>query len=284
MASEAQIAANRLNAQKSTGPRTPEGKAMMRRNPLRHGLSAATVVLFYESEAEFEQFRQDLASDFDPVGAEECALVEQIATLRWRLRRASRAEAALVNAEAERRRELLANRASRTLYPIDAGMIFGHGDRLGPLIRYEASLERQLHRATLRLDRRQAQRFERWKQGHAERDDPPAELGSPEPPIAAEPIAQDSSNWDNRPNLSNEASGRESDPGPVGGHPPLPQPDLVPRPAPVLRQGVTDRPWEVEGHPATSARRDVGLAAPIREGAERAGCHPAPHDLAAAGA
>ncbi len=77
MASEAQIAANRLNAQKSTGPRTPEGKAMMRRNPLRHGLSAASVVLFYESEAEFEQFRQDLASDFDPVGAEECALVEQ---------------------------------------------------------------------------------------------------------------------------------------------------------------------------------------------------------------
>ena len=236
MASEAQIAANRLNAQKSTGPRTPEGKAMMRRNPLRHGLSAATVVLFYESEAEFEQFRQDLASDFDPVGAEECALVEQIAILRWRLRRASRAEAALVHAEAERRRELLANRASRTLYPIDAGMIFGHSDRLGPLIRYEASIERQLHRATLRLDRRQAQRFERWKQRDAERDDPPAEPGSTEPPIAAEPVAQDSSNWDNRPNLSNETSDRESDPGPVEGHTPLPQPDLVPRPAPVLRQ------------------------------------------------
>ena len=89
MASEAQIAANRLNAQKSTGPRTPEGKAAMRRNPLRHGLGAATVVLFYESAAEFEQFPQDLALDFEPLGAEECALVEQIATLRWRLRRAS---------------------------------------------------------------------------------------------------------------------------------------------------------------------------------------------------
>jgi len=70
-------------------------------------LSAASVVLFYESEAEFEQFRQDLASDFRPQGAEECALVEQIAILRWRLRRASRAEAALVNAEVERRREPL---------------------------------------------------------------------------------------------------------------------------------------------------------------------------------
>ena len=99
MASEAQIAANRLNAQKSTGPRTPEGKAMMRRNPLRHGLSAATVVLFYESEAEFEQFRQDLAADFDPVGAEECALVEQIAILRWRLRRVGRQADVFVHVE-----------------------------------------------------------------------------------------------------------------------------------------------------------------------------------------
>ena len=42
MASAAQIAANRLNAQKSTGPRTRRGKAAMRRNPVRHGLSAAT--------------------------------------------------------------------------------------------------------------------------------------------------------------------------------------------------------------------------------------------------
>jgi hypothetical protein len=173
---------------------------MMRRTPLRHGLSAATVVLFYESEAEFEEFRQELASDFDPVGAEECALVEQIAILRWRLRRASRAEAALVNAEVERRRALLAAGASRTLYPIDAGMIFGHSNSLGPLIRYEASIERQLHRATVRLERRQAQRFERWKQRDAEREDPPAEVGST-PPVATEPIAQDSSNWDNRGNV-----------------------------------------------------------------------------------
>jgi hypothetical protein len=174
MTSEAQIAANRLNAQKSTGPRTPEGKAVMRRNPLRHGLSASTVVLFYESEAEFDQFRLDLAVDFAPVGAEECALVEQIAILRWRLRRVSRAEAALVHAEAESRRERLANGASKTLLPIDAGMIFdGLAESLGTLTRYEVAIERQLHRANAMLERRQAQRAERWKRQEAEREDPP---------------------------------------------------------------------------------------------------------------
>jgi hypothetical protein len=193
MASEAQIAANRLNARKSTGPRTPRGKAVMRRNPLRHGLSAATLVLFYESQAEFERFRQDLALDFEPVGAEECALVEQIAILRWRLRRASRAEAALVNAEVDRRRELLAAGASKTLYPIDAGMIFdGRIQTMGTLARYESAIERQLNRATTMLERRQAKRFERWKRRESERDDPPAERDSAAPPLAAGPMPKES--------------------------------------------------------------------------------------------
>jgi hypothetical protein len=131
--------------------------------------------------------------DFGPVGAEECALVEQIAILRWRLRRASRAEAALVSAEVERRRELLAGGASKTLYPIDAGMIFdGHIQTIGTLTRYEASIERQLHRATAMLERRQAQRFERWKRQETVREDPPAGLGSAAPPLTSGPIPPES--------------------------------------------------------------------------------------------
>ena len=165
MASEAQIAANRLNAQKSTGPRTPEGKAAMRRNPLRHGLSAATVVLFYESEAEFEQFRQDLALDFGPVGAEECALVEQIAILRWRLRRASRAEAALVNAEAERRRERLAVDPETSLR-VDTSIMFDWlNEGMSALTRYESVIARQLDRAIATLEARQVRRRAREAAG-----------------------------------------------------------------------------------------------------------------------
>jgi hypothetical protein len=218
MASEAQIAANRLNAQRSTGPRTPQGKAMMQRNPLRHGLSAASVVLFYESEAEFEQFRQDLASDFRPQGAEECALVEQIAILRWRLRCASRVEAALVNAEVDRRRELLDAGASRTQYPIDAGMIFdGCVQSLVTLTRYEASIERQLSRACAMLERRQARRVERWKRQEREPGDPPAELGSAAPAITPGPVPQESRHWVSRPNLSNAISDRDTGSEPVEG-------------------------------------------------------------------
>jgi hypothetical protein len=207
MASEAQIAANRLNARKSTGPRTPRGKAMMRRNPLRHGLYAAAVVLFYESEAEFEEFREALAEDFEPQGAEECALVEQIAILRWRLRRASRAEAALVNAEAERRRERIASGASKTLYPIDAGMAFSElAQSMSTLTRYEAAIERQLSRAIAMLERRQARRFER------EEADAHAELASAVPASASEPspVPQKSRVWVSRPNSSKEINERDA--------------------------------------------------------------------------
>ncbi len=214
MASAAQIAANRLNAQKSTGPSTPRGKAMMRRNPLRHGLSASTVVLFCESEAEFEEFRQDLTEDFAPESAEECALVEQIVILRWRLRRASRAEAALINAEAERRQERLANGASKILYPIDAGMAFsGLVQGMSTLTRYEAAIERQLARAILMLERRQALRFDRSERREAERERAAAGPARAAPASVPEP-PQESRVRLSRPNSSNEISGHN-----VGGAP-----------------------------------------------------------------
>jgi hypothetical protein len=53
MASEKQFEANRQNAQKSTGPKTPEGRAAVRLNGVKHGLTAETIVLKGESEADF---------------------------------------------------------------------------------------------------------------------------------------------------------------------------------------------------------------------------------------
>jgi len=61
MASEAQIRANRLNALKSTGPKTPCGKSMMRRNAFAHGMTAAHVVLFDEVRSDFEKFYAGLS-------------------------------------------------------------------------------------------------------------------------------------------------------------------------------------------------------------------------------
>ena len=67
-ASESQIAANRANAQKSTGPRTAEGKARSSQNAVKHGLTAKEgPVLPGEDPAEFETFVEALFEDIDTV-------------------------------------------------------------------------------------------------------------------------------------------------------------------------------------------------------------------------
>ena len=66
MATIKQIEANRRNAQQSTGPKTPEGKAAVRLNALRHGLRARTVVLPGEQPEEFQQLCDDLETEWPP--------------------------------------------------------------------------------------------------------------------------------------------------------------------------------------------------------------------------
>ena len=60
MASDAQIVANRLNAQKSTGPRTAEGKAVVSQNAVKHGLLARQAVIVGEDPGEFEFYREQM--------------------------------------------------------------------------------------------------------------------------------------------------------------------------------------------------------------------------------
>ncbi len=106
MASVAQVRANRLNAQKSTGPRTPEGKAVVAQNAVKHGLLAQQVVIRGEDPGEFELFRDRMVQDLDPVGSLESLLAERVAHLGWRLRRAERIEnAAWATLEADYRRQ-----------------------------------------------------------------------------------------------------------------------------------------------------------------------------------
>src|SRR4030042_277584 len=90
MASEAQNLANRLNAQKSTGPRTANGKAVASQNSLKHGLSAESDVITSENEADFDQYRRQLLDELSPASPMESVLAERIVTLSWRLKRAGR--------------------------------------------------------------------------------------------------------------------------------------------------------------------------------------------------
>ena len=95
MSSDKQIAANRLNAQQSTGPRTPAGKAKVSANALRHGLTAHDVVLPNENADDFESFREGLLTNLDPQGDLESLLAEKIVADAWRHRRVPIFEAIL---------------------------------------------------------------------------------------------------------------------------------------------------------------------------------------------
>jgi hypothetical protein len=88
MSTEAKIHANRLNAQKSTGPQTPQGKAVVSQNALKHGLSARHDVITTESQADFDLHRDALLAELDPIGPMESILADRIVSLSWRLKRA----------------------------------------------------------------------------------------------------------------------------------------------------------------------------------------------------
>jgi len=90
MATEAQIEANRTNAQKSTGPRTAEGKAVVSQNAITHGLLARAGVIPGEDEHEFAAHREGLRKQLRPGAPLEEDLADQVIDLAWRLKRAAR--------------------------------------------------------------------------------------------------------------------------------------------------------------------------------------------------
>lgn len=95
MATVKQINANRENAKRSTGPRTPEGRARVRYNAIRHGLLAEAALLPDEDEATFRTFSDGIKKALSPVGEVESLLVERVINLSWRLRRLSQVETGL---------------------------------------------------------------------------------------------------------------------------------------------------------------------------------------------
>lgn len=86
--SEAQLAANRANAQLSSGPATPEGKAKSSQNALKHGLTGATVLLPTDDAAEYERRLEACRRAYNPVGEEEEQLVQSMFHSLWRISRA----------------------------------------------------------------------------------------------------------------------------------------------------------------------------------------------------
>ncbi len=168
--SPAQLAANRANARKSTGPRTPEGKARSSRNALKHGLLARHLVLGdndpHEVRQEFRILLLGLLDDYRPQTHAQKALVHTIAACYWRLRRALRFETQSILAARQRSMcEPPAHRKSEmghqhcppnpqsAIRNPQSSIILPDAPDLDRLLIYESAIQRDLARAQRELER-----------------------------------------------------------------------------------------------------------------------------------
>jgi hypothetical protein len=139
MTSLRQLEANRLNALKSTGPKTAAGKEHSRRNALRHGFTAETVIEPFEAPEEYRAFEHAIVSEYLPQTPVEQELVHRLASLFWRLRRATGIETGLLRMQAE---ILSAFRSSRTKMTPQPG---GEADgAVPPFARHEPGLPQEI--------------------------------------------------------------------------------------------------------------------------------------------
>jgi hypothetical protein len=148
MTSDKQIEANRRNARKSTGPRTPEGKDRASNNAVKHGLLSQDVLIPGEDGTALWELSERLREELEPVGELEDLLVDRIVAAHWRLRRLGRVEA-----------DIFTNlvRASDNLG--GAFLIDSHGpNAFSKLSRYETPIEKGLYKALHELQRLQAAR------------------------------------------------------------------------------------------------------------------------------
>src|SRR5210317_2610910 len=96
MTSEKQIAANKDNAHKSTGPKSEAGKLQTAGNAVEHGILSQRLILPGEDQQDFIQLQDDLRLSLRPVGALELILVEKIAAVIWKQKRLTAANSASI--------------------------------------------------------------------------------------------------------------------------------------------------------------------------------------------
>src|ERR1035441_1031156 len=155
MATPAQITANRANAQKSTGPRSAEGRSASRFNALKHGIDAASLVIPGEDPAEFDALAAEYSGEFRPQSPSEFFHVETMLRADWQKIRLQRVEADLF-------RTLLAESPGATL----AAALLCDSPAAKLLARTQrqiAAFERTWYRAHTELHRARRQSEGRWR-------------------------------------------------------------------------------------------------------------------------
>ena len=152
MATEAQIAANRRNAESSTGPRTKEGKSRSSRNAVTFGIYSAADFVLPEDNRIYQLFCENFRKELSPEGPFEQTLAAEIVHAAWRLRRCSVVESNMGES----------NMVQTNMAPGETQLdpmvepAFAHAQET--VDRARAQSHRNLHRATAELRRLQTER------------------------------------------------------------------------------------------------------------------------------
>jgi hypothetical protein len=148
MATKKQIDANRLNSRKSTGPRTPHGKAHSSMNALRTGIDAETHLIPGELPAQLNTLREEYFDRYHPVTPAQRMYVDTLIDCEWLLRRLRKVEASIWKEGANDGAPMTAEEMSRC---------FRHtGEHFARLQRRIDSTQRNYRRALDQLERLQA--------------------------------------------------------------------------------------------------------------------------------
>jgi len=173
MSTQSQIIANRRNAYKSTGPRTPQGKEIAKQNSVKHGLTAANDIISAENRPEFDLFRAQMLAELKPQSPLESMLAERVVSLSWRLKRIRRIQNQAIDALSRDNGNNLFSKLTQSLFPkalqspqaedsgdgafLALGRLavkdFSNGRVLERLLMYERRIENSLYKTLFELQR-----------------------------------------------------------------------------------------------------------------------------------
>jgi hypothetical protein len=168
MATEAQIAANRRNAESSTGPRTKEGKSRSSRNAVTFGIYSAADFVLPEDNHLYHLFCENFRKELSPKGPFEQTLAAEIVHAAWRLRRCAVLESNMVDSESD--------------YQLDPMISPAHAPTQQAVDRARAQSHRNLQRATAELRHLQAGRQARVRAVPAPEARPSTKRTQSDPP------------------------------------------------------------------------------------------------------
>lgn len=142
MVTSKQITANRKNAQKSTGPITIQGRAVVAQNAVKHGILSSQVLINQEEREIYEDFRESMLQNLLPRGNLESFLADRVISTAWRLRRIVHVETLIFEKE---KSDYFNDYSYREVFSGTSSV------SMAVLSRYERSLENSLYHALREL-------------------------------------------------------------------------------------------------------------------------------------